>query len=63
MHIHLILYGVGGDWVQLLKGQGSRACVIRECIWNVPAVSLVLPAFDSTGSLGSIPRQVVYLPG
>ena len=26
-------------------------------------VSLVLPAFDSSGSLGSLPRQVVYPPG
>ena len=28
-----------------------------------PAVSLVLPAFDDTGSLGSPLRQVVYPPG
>ena len=32
------------------------------CIWNGPMVSLVLPGFDFTGSLGS-PRQVVYLSG
>ena len=31
-----------------------------ECIWNAPAVSLVLPAFDETGSHGSPPRRVVY---
>ena len=47
----------------MLIGHGGRAHVIlvlRECIWNAPAVSLVLPAFDDTGSLGSPPRQVVY---
>ena len=46
--------------------QGTRAHVIfvlRECIWNRPAVSLVLPAYDGTGSLSSPPRQVVYTPG
>ena len=37
--------------------------VLRECIWNVPAVSLVLPAFDDTDSLGFPSRWVVYLPG
>ena len=36
--------------------------VLRECIWNAPAVSLDLPAFDDTGSLGSPTRQVVYPP-
>ena len=56
------VYGVGGVWVQLLGVQG--ACIIlvlRECIWNAAAVSLVLPAFDDTGSLSS-PYQVVYPP-
>ena len=54
--------GWGEFGVQLLKGRGARARVIlvlRECIWNVPAVLLVLPAFDYTDSLGSSPRQVV----
>ena len=33
----------GGVWVQLLRGQGIRALlVLRECIWNAAAVSLVL---------------------
>ena len=39
----------------MLEGQGRFARVIlvlRECVWNVPAVSLSLPAFDDTGSLG-----------
>ena len=57
-----IKYGVGGVWAQLLGGQGARAYVIlvlRECIWNAPAVSAVLLAFDNTGSLGSPPRQTV----
>ena len=47
-------------------GQVARARVIlflRECIWNAPAVSLVLPALDNTGFLGSPPRQVVYPSG
>ena len=37
----------GGVWVQ-----GAHACVILvlcECIWNVPAVSLVIPEFGNTG--------------
>ena len=52
-------------WVQMLGGLGARACAIRvfrECIWNAPAVSIVLPAFDYIGSLSSSPRQVVYPP-
>ena len=50
----------------IVEGQGARARVILvlgECIWNVPAVSLVLPAFDDTGSLGFPPPQVVYPTG
>ena len=44
---------------------GSRACpciilVLYECTWNSPAVSLILQAFENTGSLGSPPHQVVY---
>ena len=34
--------------------------VLRECIWNAPAVSLVLLTFDDTGFLGSSPRQMIY---
>ena len=44
----------------MLEGQGARnrvILVLRECI------SLVLPVFDDTGSLGSPPGQVVYPPG
>ena len=47
------------------RGSGTHTHVIhvlRECIWNVPAVSLFLPAFDDTSSLGSPPRQVFYPP-
>ena len=54
---------MGGVWVQLLGGQGASPrfiLVLREYIWNGPAVSLALPSFDGTGSLGSPPRQVVY---
>ena len=36
---------------------------LHDCIWNAPAVSLVLPTFDATGHLGSTPHQVVYPPG
>ena len=36
---------------------------LRECIWNELAVSLVLPTFNDTGSLGFPLRQVVYSPG
>ena len=46
---------MGGVWVQLLGGQGVRARVILallECSWNAPAVSLIHPAFDESGSLG-----------
>ena len=46
----------------MLGGQGARALVIlvlRECIWNVAAVPLVLPTFDDTGSLAFPPRRVV----
>ena len=47
----------------IVEGQGTRAGVIfvlRECIWNAPLLSLVLPAFDNTGSLGSLPCRVIY---
>ena len=39
-----------------MGGQGPRARVIlvlREFVWNVPAILFVLSAFDDTGSLGS----------
>ena len=58
--------GVGGVWVQLLGGEGACGRVIlvlRECIWNALVVLLVLPTYDNTGSLGSHPRRLVYLPG
>ena len=56
----------GGAWVQLLGGEGAHAraiLVLCEYIWKVPAVSLVLPAYDDTGSLGFLRRQVVYTTG
>ena len=61
----LYIWG-GGSLGLLLEGQGACARVIfvlRECIWNAPAISLVLPTFDDSGSLGSHPRQGVYHPG
>ena len=56
---------MGGVWVQLLGDQGARTrvvLVLLECIWIAPLVSLVLPAFDDTGPMGS-PHQVAYPPG
>ena len=50
----------------IVGGQGSRArvsLVLRQCIWNVTGVSLVLLAFDDSGSLGFPLRQVIYPPG
>ena len=50
----------------LVVGPGTRnrgIIVLSESIWNAPTVSLALPAFDNTDSLGSPPRQVVYPPG
>ena len=37
--------------------------VIRESICNAQAISLVLPAFHDTSSLGYPSRRVVYLHG
>ena len=51
-----------------MGGRSQGACphvilVLGECIWKVSAVSLVLKAFDDTGSLGSPPCQIVCPPG
>ena len=57
---------MGGVWAQLLGSQETCArfiLVLRECIWNAPAVTLILPSFDDTGSLGSPARRVVYPRG
>ena len=59
--VEILNSGWGGGSLGSIFGM-SRARVIlvlRECIWNAPAVSLVLPVFDDTGSLGSPPRQLV----
>ena len=50
----------------MLGGQGVRGriiLVLRECIWNATAVSLVITAFEDTDSLAFPPRRVVYHPG
>ena len=63
---HAMMREVGGVWVQLLGGQRAHTHVILvlcECIWNMPVISLVFPAFDNTSSLGSPPHKVVYTPG
>ena len=65
-HTHTHRYMGWGSLGQLMGVQGSRVCVIlvlHEYILNAPAISLVLPTFDNTGSLGFPPRQVVYPPG
>ena len=54
-----------GSLGSIVKGSGKHPRVILvlpECIWNMSTVSLVLPAFDNTHSLGSPPHQVVYPP-
>ena len=59
----IIIYYWGGGNLGSVVGGRARALVIlvlRECIWNAIAVSLVLPAFDGTGSLDYPPRWVVY---
>ena len=66
-HVPLALqyiYG-GGNLGLIFRGQEARACVIFvscERIWNVPAVSLVFPTFDDTGSPGCPRCRVVYHP-
>ena len=60
-----ILQG-GGSLGSIIGGQGTCSYVIlalRECIWNVLTVSLLLPALNDTSSLGSPPHLVVYPPG
>ena len=57
---------MGEVWVQLLGVEWVSARVILvlcECMWNAPAVSLVLPPFDDTVSLGYHRRWVVYSRG
>ena len=63
--VPLLFHFIYVVWVQFLGGERARArliLVLREFIWSAPAVSLVLPAIDDTGSLGSPPRQMVYPP-
>ena len=55
-----------GSLGSIFGGQWAHARVIlvlRKCIWNARMVSLVLPAFDGTRSLGFPTRRVVYSPG
>ena len=60
IYIYIYIWGEG-SLGSLVGGSGACACVIflRECIWNAPMTSLVLSAFDDTGSLGSSLHQVV----
>ena len=59
-HAHFILISHeciwNAPWVILHLGGLEYTC-------NAPVVSLVLPAFDNTSSLGSPLHQVVYPPG
>ena len=57
------IYMGEGSLDSFVGGQEVSNCVIlvlRECIWNVPVVWLVLPVFDDTSSQGLPPNQVVY---
>ena len=59
----IVVWG-GGESGFKCWGSRNRARVIlvlRECNWSAPAVSLVLPAFDVTGSL-SFPACLVVYP-
>ena len=58
-----MVWGSVGSVVGGSRGRARVILVLCECIWNVPTVSLVLPPFDDTGSLGSPPHQVVYPAG
>ena len=54
------IYMGWGSLGSIAGSYGGTTCVIPvscECIWSAPMVSLVLPAFDDTGSLGSPPNQ------
>ena len=56
----------GGSLGLIVGALGARARVIlvlSECIGNAPAVSLVLPHFDDTGSLCYPAGGVVYPRG
>ena len=58
--------GWGDSELNCWGSQGSRTRVIlvlREYIRDAPAVLLVLPPFDDTGSMGSPLRQMVSPPG
>ena len=49
------IYKGGGNLGSIVGGSGARArvfLVLRECIWNLTAVSFVFPAFDNSSSLG-----------
>ena len=66
LELYILIRGWGESWFNCWGGQGARARVIlalHECIWNTVVVSLVLPAFDYTGSLGHSPRRRVYPRG
>ena len=62
-----VLCRLGYIWDERGRSLGSIAggqrvrvrfiLVLREFIWNAPAVSPVLSVFDDTGSLGSPPRR------
>ena len=60
----IIKPGVGGVWIQFLGSQGARARLVlnlRECIWDAPAVSLVLPVFEDVSSGGILQARWAIL--
>ena len=56
------MYGVRVFWDKFWGSSARIILVLRGCICNAPAVSLVLPAFDDTTSQSYPPRYVVYHP-
>ena len=65
LYIIYVFNGVEGAWVQLLEDQGPAFVLFLfyANVSNAPAVSLVVPAFDDTGSLGDPPCWLVYPHG
>ena len=59
--------GLGRVWVPFFGRVRGPALILFlfyvNISWNAPAISLVLPAFDDIGSLGSPSRQVFYPSG
>ena len=53
----------GGSGFNCWGVRARVTLILHECIWNAPAISLILIASGNTGSLDFNPRQVIYIPG